>query len=173
MKRVPDIWHSWSVFWNFKMTKEKFQNLALQLRYLTFVLFNLTFDYKVNYTRVLFKPSFDLILFLISISILMYCFLEKQEWHTWILVLYCVSAAESEVSAVTFTYNSKRFYWHMAKSMCEYLGQRLAVLDTEEKLDALKEQVWVTISGNILWKIFIKSVAMILFSVFESVLVMW
>ena len=51
--------------------------------------------------------------------------------------------AES-ASAVEFTVHDdddERVTWHQAKSRCEALGQRLTVLDTEEKLMALKVQL--------------------------------
>ena len=47
-----------------------------------------------------------------------------------------VSDTESVVSAVTFTLSDEEVDWDTAKSRCEALGQRLAVLDTEEKLTA-------------------------------------
>ena len=45
--------------------------------------------------------------------------------------------------SISFTLHEEQVNWNKAKSRCEALGQRLAVLDTEDKLTALKEQVWV------------------------------
>ena len=44
---------------------------------------------------------------------------------------------------ISFTLHQGPVKWATAKSKCEAAGQRLAVLDTEDKLSALKEQVWV------------------------------
>ena len=44
-------------------------------------------------------------------------------------------------SAVIFTRHYEEVDWNTAKSRCETVGQRLAVLDTVEKLVALQEQV--------------------------------
>ena len=43
-------------------------------------------------------------------------------------------------SAVTFTCTRVDVNWPTAKSRCESMGQRLAVLDTKEKREALREQ---------------------------------
>ena len=51
------------------------------------------------------------------------------------------SGAEMVGSAFIFTLHYEEVDWYTAKSRCEALGQRLAVLDTEEKLIALREQV--------------------------------
>ena len=45
------------------------------------------------------------------------------------------------VSAVTFTRHDDTVDWNTAKSRCEADGQRLAVLDTREKLTSLQEQM--------------------------------
>ena len=42
--------------------------------------------------------------------------------------------------AVIFTSFDESVNWSTAKSKCEDLGQRLAVLDTKEKLMAFREQ---------------------------------
>ena len=44
-------------------------------------------------------------------------------------------------SSADFTRHDDDADWHTAKSRCEALGGRLAVLDTEEKLVVLQEQV--------------------------------
>ena len=63
---------------------------------------------------------------------------------TAILVLHpAVTIAKK--STIKFTLYGEKVEWDTAKSRCEDVGQRLAVLDTEEKLTALKEQVWVKI----------------------------
>ena len=48
---------------------------------------------------------------------------------------------QSEITAVKFTLYEERVAWDTAKSRCEAAGQRLAVLDTADKLAALKEQM--------------------------------
>ena len=50
-------------------------------------------------------------------------------------------ADASVVSAVNFTLHDEKVHWHTAKSRCEALGQRLAVLDTEDKRTTLQEQM--------------------------------
>ena len=45
------------------------------------------------------------------------------------------------ISAVNFTLHNDTVDWPTAKSRCEALGQRLAVLDTEQKQTELQEQV--------------------------------
>ena len=55
----------------------------------------------------------------------------------------CVLVVKSEVFVVNFTSYDDRVTWNVAKSRCEDLGQRLAVVDTAYKLTALREQVWV------------------------------
>ena len=60
-----------------------------------------------------------------------------------------VSVALSAASAATFTLKHggpgdgsiQLIDWMTAKSKCEALDQRLAVLDTEEKLAAVREQM--------------------------------
>ena len=53
-----------------------------------------------------------------------------------------VSGGEPVASAVTFTqYTQERVNWTIAKSRCENWGQRLAVLDTPEKLTAFRKQM--------------------------------
>ena len=52
-----------------------------------------------------------------------------------------VSIVQLEISALKFTLYDERVKWSTAKSRCEALGQRLAVVDTADKLTALKEQV--------------------------------
>ena len=47
---------------------------------------------------------------------------------------------ESVGLSIYFTLHDERVNWTVAKSRCEALGQTLAVLDTEDKLTALKEQ---------------------------------
>ena len=51
------------------------------------------------------------------------------------------TGTESAVSDVTFTRYDETVNWDTAKSRCEALGERLAVLDTAEKLSALQEQM--------------------------------
>ena len=52
----------------------------------------------------------------------------------------CISGAEIVETTVLFTRYNGPANWMTAKSNCETLGQRLAVLDTMEKRDALQEQ---------------------------------
>ena len=59
-----------------------------------------------------------------------------------------VSIVQSEITAVKFTLYEERVAWDTAKSRCEAAGQRLAVLDTADKLAALKEQMWGQIFYN-------------------------
>ena len=44
-------------------------------------------------------------------------------------------------SAVRFARRAERVGWHTAKSKCEDIEWRLAVVDSDEKLTALEEQV--------------------------------
>ena len=65
----------------------------------------------------------------------------------------CVSGAESAALVINFTLHDENVNWNTAKSRCEALGQRLAVLDTPDKLATLREQVWVKILGGFVEKI--------------------
>ena len=51
------------------------------------------------------------------------------------------TGTESAVSDVIFTRYDETVNWDTAKSRCAALGERLAVLDTAEKISALQEQV--------------------------------
>ena len=51
----------------------------------------------------------------------------------WLRPFFCVSGVKPEVSAVKFILHDVNVNWTAAKSRCEALGQRLAVIDTEDK----------------------------------------
>ena len=52
-----------------------------------------------------------------------------------------ISGLEMVESAVNFTLHTENVDWTTAKSRCETLGEKLAVLDTKDKLTASQEQV--------------------------------
>ena len=60
--------------------------------------------------------------------------------HPFELLAVCISGIGLVESSVIFSSDGPYASWSTAKSFCEDSGQRLAVLDTEEKRTALVVQ---------------------------------